>query len=231
MSMTESIIRNGFRFFAGMIAFSFGLMAVLFIMSFLGMSPSLLIAYQIHAITYSIILIIFMPLSLYAIITGGKKEIPFRYLVTPFFVGIVLYAGFRKYYIDKFNSFNMPNLLDLNIAVILVIICFIGTIFYMKKVKASPRTKDFRLDNTYAYVLIIMSVLLTGVLSLNLNYFDKRFNDITGEDTTNIDEMRSSMAKSFWSGWFRIYSIFGVIVGIVALYENNKENKLKNINS
>jgi len=74
-----------------------------------------------------------------------------------------------------------------------------------------------------------MSVLLTGVLSLNLEYFDKKFNDITGEDITNIDEMRSSMAKSFWSGWFRIYSIFGVIVGIVAVYENNKENKLKKI--
>lgn len=227
MSMTESIIRNGFRIFAGMIAFSFGLMAVLFIISFLGMPPSLLIPYQIHAITYSIILIIFMPLSLYVIITGGKKEIPFRYLVTPFFVGIALYTGFRKYYIDKFNSFNMPNLFDLNIAVILVFICFIGTIFYLKKIKARPRTKDFRLDNTYAYVLIIMSVLLTGILSLNLDYFDKRFNDITGEDNTNIDEMRSSMAKSFWSGWFRLYSIFGVIVGIVALYENNKENKFK----
>lgn len=227
MSMTESIIRNGFRCFAGMIAFSFGLMAVLFIMSFLGMSPSLLIAYQIHAITYSIILIIFMPLSLYAIITGGKEKIPFRYLVTPFFVGIALYAGFRKYYIDKFNSFDMPNLFDLNIAVVLVIILFIATIFYMKKVKENPRTKDFRLNNTSALALILASILLIGILSLNLEYFDKKFNEVTGNDSLNIEEMRSSMAKSFWSGWFRIYSFFGIIVGIVALYENKRENKFK----
>lgn len=227
MSATESMIRYGFIFFAGQIAFSFGFMAVLFVYSFLGMPTSLLIPYQIHAITYSIILITFMPLSLYAIIKSRKKEVPFRYMVVPFFVGIALYAGFRKYYIDKFNSFDMPNLFDLNIAVVLVIILFIATIFYMKKVKENPRTKDFRLDNTSALALILASILLIGILSLNLEYFDKKFNEVTGNDSLNIEEMRSSMAKSFWSGWFRIYSFFGIIVGIVALYENKRENKFK----
>ena len=152
---------------------------------------------------------------------------PFRYMLIPFFVGISLYTGFRKHYIDKFNSFDMPNLFDLNIAVLLVIILFAATIFYMKKAKENPRTKDFRLDNTSALVLILVSVILTGALSLNLGYYNEKFNDVAGDDSLNIEEMRSSMAKSFWSGWFRIYSIFGIIVGIVALYENNKEKKLK----
>mgnify|MGYP001164641918 FL=1 len=227
MSKTESVIRHGFRYFAGTIALGFGAMAILFINSFIGMPTSYLIPYQIHSMTYSIILIAFMPLSLYAIIKSGKKEMPFRYMLIPFFVGIALYTGFRKYYIDKFNSFDMPNLFDLNIAVLLVIILFVATIFYMKKAKENLRTKEFRLDNTSALVLILVSIILTGALSVNLDYFNKKFNDVTGDDSLNIEEMRSSMAKSFWSGWFRIYSFFGIIVGIVALYENNKENKFK----
>ena len=229
MSKTESVIRHGFRYFAGTIALGFGAMAILFINSFIGMPTSYLIPYQIHSMTYSIILIAFMPLSLYAIIKSGKKEMPFRYMLIPFFVGIALYTGFRKYYIDKFNSFDMPNLFDLNIAVLLVIILFAATIFYMKKAKENLRTKEFRLDNTSALVLILVSIILTGALSVNLDYFNKKFNDVTGDDSLNIEEMRSSMAKSFWSGWFRIYSFFGIIVGIVALYENNKENKFKKI--
>jgi len=48
MSKTESVIRHGFRYFAGTIALGFGAMAILFINSFIGMPTSYLIPYQIH---------------------------------------------------------------------------------------------------------------------------------------------------------------------------------------
>ncbi|NMA30793.1 MAG: hypothetical protein GX941_03160 [Candidatus Methanofastidiosa archaeon] len=226
MSTTECLIRNGFRFFAGMIAFGFALGQLMFIFMFFVTPFSYLIPYEIHAITYSIILIIFMPLSIYAIVKSGKKEVPFRYMVIPFFVGIILYAGFRKYYIDIFNSLNMPTLFDLNAAVVITIISFIAVVYYMKRSLKKKRVNSFRLDNAQATVLIVVALILIIFSSLNLSYYNDLFNQAIEDPSLNSDAVRSSMAKTFWSSWFRIYSLYAILVGAVAIYENRKENKL-----
>ena len=227
--MTESVIRHVFRYFAGMVALAAIGSALVLINMFIKMPLSSLISSMIHSMSYTIIWITFMPLSLYAIIKSGKKEVPFRYMITPFFVGFGLYVIFRKYYIDKFNSFNSPTLFDLNIVVILTIIFLIGTVLYMKKSLSSPRTNDFRLDNTKAAIIIIVSLVLITVLSLNAEYYNAKFYEIAEQenlDPQNLEEMRAANAKAFSSAWFRIFSFFGTIIGIVALYENNKEDKL-----
>jgi len=229
MSTTESIIRQGFRYIAGAISLGAISSALFFINIFIKTTLSELITFMIHSMTYTIIWITFMPLSLYAIIKSGKKEVPFRYMLTPFFVGIGLYTIFRKYYIDKFNSFNSPSLFDLNVAVIVTIVLLAGVILYMKKSLNSLRDKDFRLDNTKATVLIIISLILIIVLSLNIEVYNNIFFDIAKQesfDSPDLELMRAANAKAFWSAWFRIFSFLGIIVGIVALYENNKEDKL-----
>lgn len=224
--MTESVIRNGFRLFAGMIAFGFAGAQLMFIFMFLITPFSYLIPYEIHSMTYSIILITFMPLSVYAIIKSGKKEVPFRYMVIPFFVGIILYTGFRKYYIDIFNSMNIPSLFDLNIAVVITIISFIIVVYYMKKSLKKQRINAFRIDNTQATALIVVAIILLIFLSLNLSYYNDLFNRATEDPVLGSDTIRSSMAKTFWSSWFRIYSLYAILAGAVAIYENRKEGRL-----
>ena len=71
-----------------------------------------------------------------------------------------------------------------------------------------------------------MALILIIFSSLNLSYYNDLFNQAIEDPSLNSDAVRSSMAKTFWSSWFRIYSLYAILVGAVAIYENRKENKL-----